>query len=51
MANTITVIPGASIWSTLGNIAILVLFVVLILWAIKQIPYIGTVVPSYPATV
>ena len=53
MANTIAIVPGAGIASTLGNLLITVFVIVLFaaasIWVVRQIPTIGTSVPNYPA--
>lgn len=53
MANTIAIVPGTNIWSSLGNLFITVLFIVLFValaaWAIRQIPTVGEYVPYYPS--
>ena len=53
MANTIAIVPGTGIASTLGNLLItvfvIVLFVALAAWAIRQIPTVGDYVPYYGA--
>ena len=53
MANTIAIVPGTSFLSTLGNLFLTVLFIVLFValaaWMIRQIPTVGNYVPYYPS--